>query len=154
MMKEEKMDNSRLNEYIRSYQELLQEKGYTESSLNSGAPPGTVAANIEKGLRAVIELSEGEEEGLGVMVQTFGRFGPNNEIIKFDFAFAYNRKSDTITLELMNVGDDTIETTCVPKLAGSIPDLQTAVVLFKEERVKLLLRQIKQPVKRPNGRRL
>lgn len=154
MTRDKKLIDSRLEEYIRSYQELLEEKGYTEPSLNSGTAPGTLAANIDKGFRAIVDLPEGNSSGQGVMIQTFGRFGEHNESIRFDFVFAYNHQSGTISLELMRVADEMVEMTCVPKLASLIPDLQTALVLFRKECIRLLPQQVKQSAKRPNGRRL
>lgn len=144
------MTKERLQEYIKAYQELLDEKHYDEISLCNGEAPGTNKNNLEQGFLEC--FSKGDS--LMLSLQTYARLGPEKELLGFYIDFAYDADKDTISLKEMTIYNHKLRLVVLPHINSSIPDLSQAVQHIREaERLGRELRQ-KERQQRGHGRGL
>ncbi|QJB34912.1 hypothetical protein HF324_27710 [Chitinophaga oryzae] len=125
------MNQERLMEYIRSYQELLAEKHYDDATLGNGHPADTIKLNLQKGFLEY--FSDGNSNGEGFLtLQTYGKLGPGKELVGITFDFYCNENLGTIDLKQMAIYNNTGTIIIETHSNSGIPDLEEIYTLLKE----------------------
>lgn len=135
----------RIAQYILAYQQLLEEKGYIEANLDNGSAPGTTAKNIEEAFHTILRDAGAHPEGADIVVQTFGRFGPEKKPIGFDFQFRFDPRTETIDLKGMEVYGNDFSATVINRLNSSIPSLQQMLEIIRERKSAVVYSRKQQP---------
>ena len=91
------MEERRLAEYIRSYQDLLNEKGYNEETLGEESPTGSISANLEQAFRDA-NRDAADAEAIEIQMRILGIIGTERKLIGFQFVFVLNPARETIVL--------------------------------------------------------
>lgn len=107
--------------YIKAYQKLLQEKGYTESGLNNGKPEGTLA----EALRAAFEdcaANKHNADGALIRIGLPG-FTPEDEKFLVTFSFTYTSATEKYELAFMEADTEDFHMKIQPRSNDAIPSL-------------------------------
>ncbi|MEZ2442743.1 hypothetical protein AB6805_13560 [Chitinophaga sp. RCC_12] len=114
------MEQNRLDEYIKSFQDLFDEKGYGEAALKNDVPDGTLNRMVRSGFTSLVN----SEDVHSVSFTIFGKFGLEKEHVKMKFTFDYNREIQTINLKSIAIQTPFENGIVVPLINSSFPSSQ------------------------------
>lgn len=137
--------------YIKAYQKLLQEKGYTESGLNNGKPEGKLADALRKAFEDAA-ANKYNAEGALIRISLPGFTPEEKEKFIITFNFSYTCATDKYELEFMEADTQDFHLKIKPMINGNIPALSELHGHFKEaiELSRIKHKFSKKPV---NGKR-
>jgi hypothetical protein len=131
-------ENPNIEQYIRYYQGLLEQKGYNEASLKNGEPAGTIASNIEKAFKDLSEKFGNEKDPYCAVLCTTGNPLPEGGLMQFEFVFTYDQAKKAIQMEALNISQIDLSMQIIPKVKGGIPHLKEALGIIRKERLQKL----------------
>jgi len=150
--KEKKIDQQ-LAHHINYYQRLFSERGYNESGLNNGAPPGSLAENIDVVFRQLVAFPKEGEDSAVALLQAVGIVGERQEVAVFSFSFEYSRPAEMIRLVLFQTETFDGLLRLPVKNGSDFPALEEVIEAIKAARVNKL-KEADTKQKKPKGRRL
>jgi len=137
---------------IKTFQQLLEERGYTEKNLNNGEPPGRLASTLREGFEACVALMKKEDNG-GVIIQAHAKAPYDNEIIALEFHFNYSGATGKFEYDHMEADKGRLHMHVTSILDSAMPELKELCQHFSRAE----LEQIRRPApnkKNNNGFRL
>jgi hypothetical protein len=143
--------------FIKAYQELLQEKGYSEDGLNNQEPPGKLAACIRRSFEECAGNKEKAELAL-IAISVYGHMPEDHEKFTLTFNFSYITATGKFDLDFMEADTKDFHIKIKPLVDNNIPTLTDLHKHFKEtaELIRIKANHEKQQIngkKRVNGNR-
>lgn len=144
------MEQNKLEEYIKSFQDLFEKKGYNEAALKNDVTEGKLNQMVRSGFNAMVN----SEDVHSVSFTIFGKFGPDKEHVKMRFTIGYNREIQTIDLKKIAVETAFENGIVIPLINGDFPDSQKLYKQFldyRERKVSVKTKRAPSQKKKGNG---
>lgn len=138
--------------YIKAFQQLLEERGYTEKNLGNGEPPGKLASNLREAFELSVALIKKEDRGK-LIIQSHGQAPYDNEKIGLRFHFIYTAATGKFEYDHMEARKGRLHMHVTSMADSAMPDLEEVFQHFKMAELEQQNRPA-QEKKNTNGFRL